>query len=373
MKAHIVVGLQFGDECKGATVDYLCSKHKIDWVIRYNGGFQAAHNVVMADGRHHTFSQFGSGTLRGVPTYLDRHVIVDPLALIPEAEHLKSIGVPDPYSMLRMHEDCLVSTIYHKNANRILDSRNAHGSCGVGIGLTRQMWSETGDGLRVEDLRTPKILRRKLDWIRQWCQDKVLNYREKISTDINIDWKHNQINFLDQIKALQKATENIHPVTLEFVERRCGNGLVFEGSQGVGLDEVYGTIPHTTYSNTRPTYALELCEVLRCKPHTYGLCRAYETRHGNGPMYREYNENEFDYIDLSSDHNWNNGSFAGKFRCGQFNIDLVRENAIICGADEIVLNCADHIPMTTVEHRLATLKSVKLISYGPTAEDRIQL
>jgi adenylosuccinate synthase len=370
MKAHVIVGLQFGDECKGATVDYLCSKHKIDWVIRYNGGFQAAHNVVMADGRHHTFSQFGSGTLRGVPTYLDRHVIVDPLALIPEAEHLKSIGVPNPYSMLKMHEDCLISTIYHKNANRILDGQNGHGSCGVGIGLTRQMWSETGDGLRVEDLMTPKAVRRKLDWIRQWCQDKVLDYDKQLSSDINIDWRWNKINFLDQIKALREAARNIHPVSLEFVERRCGNGLVFEGSQGVGLDEVYGTIPHTTYSNTRPTYALELCEVLKCNPHIYGLFRPYETRHGNGPMYWEWPG----LIDLSEDHNWENGSFAGKFRCGHLGLDLIRKSATICGVNELVLNCADHVDASYIDYVKSKIPQyVSIVSYGPKAEDRIQL
>ena len=277
MVAHVVCGLSYGDEGKGATVDYLCSKHKVDWVIRYNGGFQAAHNVVMANGRHHTFSQFGSGTLRGVPTYLDRHVIIDPMALVPEAEHLKSIGVPNPYSMLKVHEDCLVSTIYHKNANRILDARNGHGSCGVGIGLTRQMWSETGDGLRAEDLRSPRTVRRKLDWIRQWCQDKVLDYDKKLYDDINVDWRGNKISFIDQVKQTLDSVSKIHTGTLEFVESRCENGIVFEGSQGVGLDEVYGTIPHTTYSNTKPTYALELCDVLAAEPIIYGLFRPYDS------------------------------------------------------------------------------------------------
>ena len=67
------------------------------------------------------------------------------------------------------------------------------------------------------------------------------------------------------------------------------------------------------------------------------------------------------------------GSFSGNFRCGRFNLDSVREKAILCGADELVMSCADHVSSTKVEHRLATLNNVKLISYGPTAEDRIQL
>src|SRR5260370_25423311 len=61
--AIITVGLGFGDEVKGATVDYLTRKYEADLVVRYCGGSQAGHNVQLQDGRRHTFSQFGGGTL----------------------------------------------------------------------------------------------------------------------------------------------------------------------------------------------------------------------------------------------------------------------------------------------------------------------
>ena len=83
--AIIVVGLGFGDEAKGATVDFLCAQDDVAGVVRFNGGAQAAHNVV-ADGRHHTFRQFGSGTLSGVPTFLSRYCLVEPIGLAGEAE-----------------------------------------------------------------------------------------------------------------------------------------------------------------------------------------------------------------------------------------------------------------------------------------------
>ena len=58
-------------------------------VVRFNGGAQAAHNVVLPDGRHHTFAQFGVGHVQpGVPTHLSRFMVVDPLALAAEADHL---------------------------------------------------------------------------------------------------------------------------------------------------------------------------------------------------------------------------------------------------------------------------------------------
>jgi adenylosuccinate synthase len=367
-KATIVTGLQFGDECKGATVDYLCSKEHVDYVVRFNGGFQAAHNVVMADGRHHTFSQFGSGTFRGVRTYLDQNVIVDPCALVAEQQHLLQLGMKNSHNMVSIHPDCLVSTIYHKIANRILDSRNGHGSCGVGIGLVRKMWSETGNGLFVKDLRTESELRRKLNWVRQWCQDQIVDYKSKQSNDINTDWKGNKVSYYEELRRLSCYSHSFDIMTFDRINRPHYN-IIFEGSQGVGLDEVYGTIPNTTYSNTRPTYALDLCEAYQVKPRMLGLFRPYETRHGNGPMFKED-----DYLlDITKDHNYNNGSFAGKFRTGHLGLDFVRKNAIIAGCDELVLNCADHASECYVDLLKSSFRNIKLISYGPTAEDRIEL
>src|ERR1700731_673121 len=62
-RAIVTVGMGFGDEGKGATVDFLCRPHGADLVVRYSGGSQAGHNVQLPDGRRHTFSQFGAGTL----------------------------------------------------------------------------------------------------------------------------------------------------------------------------------------------------------------------------------------------------------------------------------------------------------------------
>src|SRR3954453_16397383 len=108
-RAVITVGLGFGDEGKGATVDFLTRALDADLVVRYCGGSQAGHNVELPDGRRHTFSQFGAGTLaedasRGRPrTDLGPNVVIDPPAIQREAEHLAELGVEGPFRLLTVH------------------------------------------------------------------------------------------------------------------------------------------------------------------------------------------------------------------------------------------------------------------------------
>src|SRR3954451_14115232 len=95
--AIITVGLGFGDEGKGAAVDFLCRRHGADLVVRYCGGSQAGHNVQLPDGRRHTFSQFGAATLAGVSTFTGPRVVLPPTALVREAPHLEELGIADPF------------------------------------------------------------------------------------------------------------------------------------------------------------------------------------------------------------------------------------------------------------------------------------
>src|SRR5215472_7743615 len=122
-RAIITVGLGFGDEGKGATVDFLCRRYEADLVVRYCGCSQAGHNVQLPDGRRHTFSQFGAGTLVAQPrrphTFLGPNVIIDPPALLREAGHLLELGVPDPLRLVTIHPRCLVTTPWHKMLNHL--------------------------------------------------------------------------------------------------------------------------------------------------------------------------------------------------------------------------------------------------------------
>ena len=167
-RAYIVLGLGFGDEGKGSCVDAVCRREKVDLVVRFSGGSNCLHTVVEPSGRSHAFSQWGSGTLAGVPTYLGPHVIINPPAMVREAGHLKEVGVDGVWGLLSVNPDCLVTTRYHRLSNQIselLRGNDRHGSCGHGIGedesLLAQAWPRRGD---CSKLKREAILVRSCDY-----------------------------------------------------------------------------------------------------------------------------------------------------------------------------------------------------------------
>src|ERR1700722_28153 len=90
----VICGLGYGDEGKGATVDYICRTRGVKLICRFNGGPQTAHNVCLEDGRWHTFSQFGSGMfVPDVRTHLSHYMLVNPLNMANEEEHLYLLGI----------------------------------------------------------------------------------------------------------------------------------------------------------------------------------------------------------------------------------------------------------------------------------------
>ena len=118
--AYVCIGLGFGDEGKGSWVDHLVRKHEIRYVVRFNGGAQAAHHVVTPDGRMHVFAQFGSGSLvPGTKTMLSRFMLFEPLAFLSEASALEHIGVLNPMEGVIISENAPVITPFNQLLNQI--------------------------------------------------------------------------------------------------------------------------------------------------------------------------------------------------------------------------------------------------------------
>jgi Adenylosuccinate synthetase len=193
----IVVDLGYGDAGKGTIVDWLCARsaqsprgaegapgRPVQAVVRFNGGAQAAHHVLARGGERaaglrggqpggepHAFAQFGSGTFTpGTRTFLSRFMLVDPLALVAEAEHLERLGVPDPFGLVAVDRDALLTTPYHRAANQAREQARGdgrHGSCGMGIGETASYaLAYPEDAPRVGDIASPGTLLRKLGKLR---------------------------------------------------------------------------------------------------------------------------------------------------------------------------------------------------------------
>jgi adenylosuccinate synthase len=319
-----VVDLGYGDAGKGTVVDALCAGDTRA-VLRFNGGAQAAHNVVTEDGRHHTFAQFGSGTLRGVPTHLTRFVVVDPVALAAEAAALRNL-LGDPFELLTVDGDALLATPWHRAANRRRERQERHGSCGMGVGETMAYAISHPQAPRVRDVLARPVLHRKL-------------------AAVAADLGPCGVPLDDVVDAFAAFGEVVRIVGDEYTGRLLAEGpCVFEGAQGVLLDEWRGWHPHTTWSTTTFDNVAALCPSF----FRLGVVRTYTTRHGAGPLVT------FDPgLDLPEAHN-GTGEWQGAFRTGHFDAVAHRYAVEVAGgADGLAVTHLD-APARCPELRICT-------------------
>ena len=338
MKAIITVGLGFGDEGKGAAVDFLTREHAADLVVRYSGGAQAGHSVVLPDGCRHTFAQFGAGTFAGARTWLGPRMIISPATMIPEAEHLRLLGVADPFSLLSVHPDCLVSTVYHVAMNRLRElARGAdrHGSCGLGIGETRHYWLKHGpDAIVAGDLASRRVLVQKLMLLRERM---LLEMQELPYLDSEWAARMHRTRPAAEAEVLQVAAAELQ------ISSRLPDchTAIFEGAQGVLLDEWHGFHPYTTWSTVTPLHAWEIAEEAGIQDVTVlGLTRAYSTRHGAGPFPTFSGELTAALTDPGNPTN----AWQGSIRCGPLDLVLLEYAARVCQIDALAVTCLDQLP-----------------------------
>ena len=345
-RAIITVGLGFGDEGKGATVDFLTRRLEADLVIRYCGGSQAGHNVELSDGRRHTFAQFGAGTLardsNPPRTYLAANVIIDPLALMREAHHLTDLGVHDPARLLTIHPRCLVSTPWLQALNRLRELSRGdarHGSCGQGIGEARSYWLRYGeDAVFAADLRHLERLRHKLELQRQRTLLELQDFLDRIDTDALQEFELWELNAEAIAWDLHEALPD--GLVLDAAVPAF-HTAIFEGAQGVLLDEYRGFPPYTTWSTVTPHHAWELVQAAGVEAvAVLGITRAYTTRHGEGPLPTFSAELTNRLQDAGNP--WNR--WQGGLRCGWLDLPLVRYAAAVAGPlDGIVVNHLDQV------------------------------
>lgn len=348
MTAFVVVDLGFGDAGKGLLTDSLVRRHGANLVVRFNGGAQAGHNVVEAGGRQHTFSQFGSGTfVPGVRTHLASPVVVHPTALGVEAERLASIGVADALARLSIDPRCRVTTPFQQAAGRLrelLRRGGRHGSCGVGLGETvSDSLARPELTLRFGELREPERVRDRLAAQRRLKLHALLELCEagrsesvdrelELLTDESVEER-----WLSAASQVAKRVRVAHDDAL-----RSDGCIVFEGAQGVLLDENVGFHPFTTYSHCTARGAHDVLSAMGwSRPvETIGVLRSYSVRHGPGPL---PTEDARVGAATAEPHNAS-GTWQGPVRKGWLDFVLLDYALRACAIDSLALTHLDALP-----------------------------
>ena len=378
-EATIIGGGLFGDEGKGGIVDHLTRRYNAHSVFRYNGGSQAAHNVITSEGLHHCFAQFGSGTLvPGTLTYLSQFMFVDPLRLVSEYEVLASKGVKDVLERLIISEKCPVITPFHKFAGQLRElarSTGRFGSCGMGVGEAMNDFIESPDkSLTIGDLARPGILQKKL---KQLQVDKTIIAKKILESGSGDELQKcfDQINSQDLLERCLESYSvfSNFPITfddgivLKRILDRPGT-IIFEGAQGALLDRNRGFKPFVAKSDCSFGNAERLLTSFSGKIIKLSVVRAYMTRHGNGPFVTEDSELTKKLPDA---HNVTN-EWQGKFRIGWFDLVMARYALEVLGkVDRLALTNLDRIlslPSIQVCTSYRTADGLKVSKLRPTAE-----
>lgn len=358
MRVIAVVGANFGDEGKGRIVDQLASTAKSPVVVvRYNGGAQAGHTVVSPEGIEHIFGHFGSGTLVGSDTYLSEFFIANPFIYVREIKDMEKKGI-EP--ICYVHPFTPLSTPFDMLINREVEkwrSGNRHGSCGYGVAETVHRLCSTPYKTFVQDaLEDMQSFKKTVESIRDtYLPRRLADVGIRKPTDWLVESMHSN-GLLEQyyhnLNALLKNCQRKRTNTLSDYET-----VIFEGAQGLCLDERHRFFPHVTRSKTGLSNVNAICKKLRLGTiEVVYVTRTYVTRHGAGPLPTE--DTDLIYEDKTNIEN----EWQGKLRFGCLDIDLLTESikadlstcslitqpsiAITCFdqiADKIKVNCRAQI------------------------------
>jgi adenylosuccinate synthase len=335
--ATCVVGLQWGDEAKGKIVDLLTERHDI--VVRYQGGANAGHTVVMG-GQTFKLSLVPSGIFRPkVQCVVATGVVINPASLLQEIDGLAARGVHVAENLM-ISDRAHVIFPWHIEEDRLL---NQHSTSGESIGTTlRGIGPCYGDkygrslAIRLGDMYRDTFRSR----IEQIVKVKTESLRclGPAGESARLDPQEIFEQYRGYAKRLQPYVADTTQYLLGAVE--AGKRVLFEGAQGALLDIDHGTFPFVTSSNCAP---LGVCSGAGVPPQAVGeylgIIKAYSTRVGSGPFPTEQ-DNE------TGQHIRERGNEYGTVtrrprRCGWFDAVATRYTARLSGADCLAVMLLD--------------------------------
>ena len=324
MTNTILIGMQWGDEGKGKDVDILSEQH--DVVVRYQGGGNAGHTVVIGD-KKYALHLIPSGILRGKLNIIGNNVVVNPFNLLKEINDLENNGIKVTPENLRISEKTHVTLLYHVRLDEATGKKV--GTTGRGIGPTYKDKIER-TGIRMCDLSDSKGL-----------EEKVMKNLEVVNPILNCNGSP-ALSLEEVMEGLPEAAEKITP----FIQPNIGSlilkhigSLLYEGAQGTLLDIDHGTYPFVTSSNPTIGGAFAGTGVYIPFDHIIGIMKAYTTRVGNGPFPTEQ-ENK-----LGEKLRKKGGEFGTTTgrprRCGWLDLFAAKYSVMTNGINEISLTKLD--------------------------------
>ncbi len=338
----VIVGAQWGDEGKGKIIDILSAK--VDCIIRYQGGSNAGHTVVVG-GENYIFHLIPSGILHKTKIcFIGNGVAIDPEFLLEEIENLSKVGVSIA-GRLKISELAHVIMPYHKVLDKLRESKRAVriGTTGRGIG---PCYADKINrcGIRMVDLLNPKVFKDKL-------RDN-LNEKNEIFKKVYRHQEYKLASICDTYLSFGKALAPYICDTAEILNAaiRKNKNLLFEGAQGTFLDIDFGTYPFVTSSSATSGGS---CIGTGVAPTNIdkiiGVVKAYTTRVGEGPFPTEFLDDFSDFIRAKGREF---GATTGRpRRCGWFDAVLARRAVLLNGITEFALTKMDI---------LSGLKSLKI-------------
>lgn len=348
-KLYTVTDLGGGDGGKGGVVHKISSMTGAHTVLKV-GGAQGSHGVRTAAGQYFNFSHFGCGTFEGARTHITDLMVIDPYRFVKEGEQLvNEWRIRNAFDLITVDENALVITPYHTFASRLKElarKGNPRGTVGTGGGTAfEDSLLDPNSALRVGYIKE-QYLGGFLECIRQKKFEEVAEpLLGKIKDLLPEDQAHarelitmmTDQNMVSQIfQVFRNFASRIKIVDKDYLKKKIlgrDGAIVVESSHGILTDRYYGFHPHTTKLRTilQPTLdLLRECEY-DGEVKKVGVTRAYQIRHGAGPMVTESPELLGELLPGShkEDNRW-----QGKVRVGALDLVALRYAIGVCGGPE---------------------------------------
>jgi len=324
-----IIGSQWGDEGKGKIVDLLAEK--ADFIVRFNGGNNAGHTVVIGNTKF-KLSLLPSGAVRGKKLLIAQAVVIDPAVLLEEIDFFNKKGIK-----IDLMIDPRVNIVmpYHKELDAATEKwkgKKATGSLHLGIGYCYED-KNNRFGIRFEDLINPKVFQEKLALILLLKKRQItMVFGQKTQLTIeNI--------YQDYVHYGKRLKKYLGDVSLLIGEQLKHKKILFEGAHGTFLDGIFGTYPFTTAVYTIAGSVFPYVGLAPQKIYSLGVVKAYTTRVGNGPFPTELFDRQGKQMQI----------IGGEFgtvskrprRCGWLDLPMIKTATRLSGFDYLAVTKLD--------------------------------